>query len=523
MSTKALRSMAFVVGFLALCSCAVVGGVQGGGSAAESRQQISLKASTENFPNPERGLPMRIDPDWPANVDWPVCSPPFPDNQLAYRGRTAELDTATLRAGREQGSSMIMLRFSLAESRTTPLSEDLLQLLQRDFDHARDAGVKVIPHFAYNYPNGGPDTSLAIMSGHIDQLAPILQRNVDVIAFVPFGLIGCWGEQHNSVNGLVTSDRGYNRYSEDGLKLVERWFAAVPAERMITVRYPFHKFQWGNGLGDDPVAENAPIAPVADAEAFDGSIRARWGHQEDCMACGEWNAGTWLNPHSKVNGKAAEVKEFLAADTRYVVQSGEIGAGCCELTNEGVDEDGDGWAQDYESCARMMPMLEQLHFTTFNHNDDPARVERLRKEGCFDELSRRLGYRFVASSGSLPAEARAGSPLGLDLSITNEGFATPYNERDVEVVLRNTATGAMHVIAVADDPRQWAAGETHRLQVNDVLPADLAAGTYDVLLNLPDPQPSLRSRPEFSIRLANEGWEPATGFNRLADVSVVSG
>ena len=49
------------------------------------------------------------------------------------------------------------------------------------------------------------------------------------------------------------------------------------------------------------------------------------------------------------------------------------------------------------------------------------------------------------------------------------------------------------------------------------IPTDMPAGQYEVLLDLPDPYPSLRGRPEYSIRLANgDTWEPSTGFNRLS-------
>lgn len=32
------------------------------------------------------------------------------------------------------------------------------------------------------------------------------------------------------------------------------------------------------------------------------------------------------------------------------------------------------------------------------------------------------------------------------------------------------------------------------------------AGTYDLLLHLPDASPSLAARPEYSIQTANTGW-----------------
>jgi hypothetical protein len=48
------------------------------------------------------------------------------------------------------------------------------------------------------------------------------------------------------------------------------------------------------------------------------------------------------------------------------------------------------------------------------------------------------------------------------------------------------------------------------------LPSTMPKGNYALLLNLPDPQSALRSRPEYSIQLANSNtWEASTGFNNL--------
>jgi hypothetical protein len=44
----------------------------------------------------------------------------------------------------------------------------------------------------------------------------------------------------------------------------------------------------------------------------------------------------------------------------------------------------------------------------------------------------------------------------------------------------------------------------------------MAAGSYDLLLHLPDAAARLKGRPEYAIRLANAGaWEPTTGMNSL--------
>jgi hypothetical protein len=64
----------------------------------------------------------------------------------------------------------------------------------------------------------------------------------------------------------------------------------------------------------------------------------------------------------------------------------------------------------------------------------------------------------------------------------------------------------------------WGAGETHVVRVTQPLPPDIDAGSYDVLLHLPDPD----GRAAYSIRLANRDvWETATGFNNIRSRVVV--
>ena len=54
------------------------------------------------------------------------------------------------------------------------------------------------------------------------------------------------------------------------------------------------------------------------------------------------------------------------------------------------------------------------------------------------------------------------------------------------------------------------------LEQEFTLPADIIAGDYDLLLNLPDKYASISNRSEYAIRLANtDVWEEVTGYNKL--------
>ena len=90
-------------------------------------------------------------------------------------------------------------------------------------------------------------------------------------------------------------------------------------------------------------------------------------------------------------------------------------------------------------------------------------------------------------------------------------------------MLRKTSTGALYRFPLPADPRLWLAGTTTTLSHNLTLPASMPAGNYALLLNLPDPAPSLANLLAYSLRLANSGlWETSTGFNTLLHTVAVT-
>jgi hypothetical protein len=84
------------------------------------------------------------------------------------------------------------------------------------------------------------------------------------------------------------------------------------------------------------------------------------------------------------------------------------------------------------------------------------------------------------------------------------------------LVLRNLTTNSVYALPANVDPRFWTPGVTSTVNTSVTVPSTVPPGSYQLLLNLPDPEPTLHDRPEYSIRLANIGlWEPSTGYNNL--------
>jgi Domain of unknown function (DUF4832)/Domain of unknown function (DUF4874) len=471
-------------------------------------QRRTYTPSLENFPNPERGFAFENDVAWPAQTPWPFCTDPRNDfSKYDYVAWNDPLKPEFLRRERAQGRSVVASRYHIADFRSRPLTPEYLAFLQRDFDTARNAGIKLSLRFAYNYPNGGPDAPLKVILGHIGQLGPVFKKNADVIAYLEAGFVGCWGEWHHSSNGLSgegTPQDGYLTAAEK--TILGALLAAVPRQRMIALRYPRQKFEYFGS------PDFVPIAPLSAAQAFTGDDRARIGHQEDCFVCSESHGGSYRNPRGDLN----EIPRFLAQENRFVVQEGEPGSP--ETISPDVPGNPDS---KLASCPVVLEELSSKFWSVlglFDLGSKTSVIDRWKREGCHDEIARRLGYRFQLLSAELPRLARPGQKLSAQFVMTNDGFANPYNPRRLELVLRAKSGGALSRISVYDDARLKlpAPGETRTIRLGVRLPSTLKSGRYELLLALPDPAPSLKNRPEYAVRLANEGvWEEKTGLNAL--------
>ena len=163
------------------------------------------------------------------------------------------------------------------------------------------------------------------------------------------------------------------------------------------------------------------------------------------------------------------------------------------------------------SCPTALDELSGFHWAYLNTDYHQDVLAGWGYGGCLPEVTRRLGYRFALQTGTYPESASPGGALGVSITVRNDGFAAPTNPRGVALVLRDTTTGTYYWFTLDADPREWTGTTT--LTQTVTLPADMPAGSYALLLTLPDPQ---LSDPAYAIRLANENvWEPSTGWNNL--------
>ncbi|WP_169435036.1 DUF4832 domain-containing protein [Neolewinella persica] len=498
------------------------------GTVQAQTTTVTYPVSTVDFPNPERGF-YRYTETRSGNYDQ-LTESELADFRNPYTPNGAQYSIV---------STLAFRYFFLEDFKAGPISAAYLNGVTADFAAARAAGVKIIPRFAYTDEvngNGCPsficppygDAPKNIVLDHIDQLAPILEANRDVIAAVQMGFIGTWGENYYTDFFGDASPEGngqlFDADWQNRNEVLSALLSAVPEERMVQVRYPQAKQRYIYGLQAPTTA-----APLTSAEAFSGTDKARLGFHNDCFLASAADFGTYVdygngtpgNPNPGAGGDTTNLKPYFARDSRYVVVGGET---CSDGYNP------------QNNCAGTDPAafgdeeMRRLHYSYLNSDYNNEVNNDWGTGGCMEAIKRSLGYRFELVSGTYGNNVEQGGELALDLQLENSGYAAPYNARNVELILRNTATGSVWVGTLDDDPRLWPreAG-TISLTPGICVPAFMATGTYDLLLNLPDPMPSLHDNPDFSIRLGSllpggaDGWEPATGYNDLGhQVTVVT-
>ncbi|MEV4474340.1 DUF4832 domain-containing protein [Nonomuraea sp. NPDC049504] len=389
-----------------------------------------------------------------------------------------DFDADTLRSYRtNENISLVMCVFYLAEFTGRPLSQAALAQLQQQFDTVRQAGLKMILRFAYTTSEDGADAPKDRVLAHLDQLAPYLRANQDVISVMQAGFIGAWGEWYYTQNfgnaGNVTAADWANRKA-----VVDKLLSVLPSTRMVQLRTP--KFK-------RTLYSTTPVTP---GQAHGGSAVARIGHHNDCFLASPDDYGTYED--------AAVEYPYLSSDTAHVAMGGET----CNPNPPRSD------------CPTAQDELARFHWSYLNADYHTGVLESWSTGGCRAAVSRSLGYRLSLVSGTYPGTATRGGRLPVRITVRNDGYAAPVNPRGLELVLRDTATSAVTRIPLSADPRKWQAGGTTTVAQTVTLPTSLPAGSYALLLGLPDPlQPS---RAEYAIRLANDGtWEATTGLNRL--------
>ena len=413
----------------------------------------------------------------PGLIPLPVAPPAWDVFRNPERGFYSSADLLkepSLAFVGESGNTLVHAPIRLDPYRDTPLPPEFLSELDDAFARVRGAGLKVIPRFMYNfgpYPRSEPDASEEQIVAHLAQLAPVLEANGDVLLLLQGGFVGAWGEWHSSTHRLDRDQKAKRR-------ILDALLAAVPRDRMVALRFPTDI--------DDLVGKLPPD------RAFSGDPVARVGSHQDCFLGSETDVGTW----GRTGNNVETDKDRMSERARFVAVGGETCA-----------------PGPRANCWFASEEMRRMHWTYLNEDFHPDVIARFQADACFLDFEIRLGYRFVLERAAYRVH---GDHLRLVARFRNEGYAALFNPRPIVVVLEGG--GRRFDLPMRADPRRWPSLEASHIAEDLRLPDDLPAGTYRLSLWLPDSAPRLRNRPEYAIRLANQGvWDAKRGLNRIAE------
>ncbi|MBR1472814.1 MAG: DUF4832 domain-containing protein [Paludibacteraceae bacterium] len=428
------------------------------------------------FPNPERGFITML-------TGHLTQSKPN-----AVKGKESYLDA---HASNDKGT-LILVHYYLDNFKSTAtLPTAVLNGFDEDMAVLRNKGMKAIIRFSYvdNAQNEtASDAPFSIVQQHINQYKSHWQANADVIFCFQAGIVGAWGEWY------YTSNYGnkVSTMNSDRRQVVDALLAAVPADRCIQLRTPKFKTSYVNST-----------QPLSESEAYTGTAKARLGQHNDAFLYDYDNMGTYQD--------TATEKPWLAQETLYVPIGGET-----DITDVNKAKK---WATYDKTTAEM----SRLHWTFIQSGYATQTTDYWRGNGTFDELNRKMGYRYQLVSATLPDQASAGGKANINIKIKNAGYAPLYNERHAYLVLK--AAGRQYKIQLQTDPRRWKPnGVVTTVNEQVTIPSDVPSGTYELYLYLPDAYSSIASNPAYAIRFANNNvWEASSGMNKLNASVTIAG
>ncbi|WP_052345225.1 DUF4832 domain-containing protein [Alkaliflexus imshenetskii] len=432
---------------------------------------VTYTETNEIIANPERGL-----------QKYSITNASY-NNTSGY----TNLSQSTLEGWRtgDDKVTVIFRYFLLDNFINSNISQTYLSNIQNDFNVIRNAGLKCIVRFSYsNAQSSSPQQPIkSRILTHINQLAPLLEANKDVIYSHQAGFLGTWGEWYytNSeefgTDGTVNSTQWANRK-----EIVDAMLSATPVNVPVQVRYPkIKQTMYGTTqLTPSTAYQNTPIARVG---FYNDAFLNTWGDQ-----------GTYSGVGQYVNPVGTADYVYLANETRYTPITGE--------TN--------GLNSPRTDGANAVIELNATNWSTLNKDYFAQNITNWINSGHFPEIQRRLGYRFVLKNGTYSI---SGTSLSVNIVIQNVGFARLVKPRSAVLVLRNSANGNEYSYTLNTDPRTWEGQITISQTINI---SSIPNGVYTAHIRLADSNSVLATRSEYSIRFANSNvWDSSHGYNNL--------
>lgn len=422
---------------------------------------------------------------------------------------------------------------------TSPVLRDYATML----DEARGKGVKVLFRPRYDKDEAGSPPSDCTFAGgsarvyhadskerqfnHIDAVAKMLGDYKDVVAFIQAGYLGKWGEW-NEEGGASAQPLLTNRANPDDLNTYDRThiidhilskYAAAGIKQDVELRTPV----FAKEVVERYEQENKPPPNIGlHNDCFMSS------RQSDEVPVDGSDSGTYSDfkppDGSPYNFNNAVLARAWAAD--WTADSSFGGETCPrDIDLDKFSDENERW----RVCANMIgaksePALLHMNYLNGDYLDDkvrpsgelvPGAVTTWLAGGCYDEIQRKLGYRFEVRGVKYTPTLTEDQKFLVSVDIENTGWGKLHKPRNARLVLRNGTSPSLKYTFSGGPVSSWAPGTTRTISVIRSAPPP---GTYEVRLWIPDPD--AKSRIAYAVKLATlrDGdpvFDPVTGENNL--------
>ncbi len=324
------------------------------------------------------------------------------------------------------------------------LTEDALNVLQQTFDNIRDFGGRVIVRICYDpWYNGRSNVTPEHkwVMRHVEQLAPVLSKNTDVIVALEMGMHGAYGEMHSDTS--IT----YDRVAE----AVNLMLRSTPPELKILTRTGNYsaKVLGFDNWGVDFHIDGEKFAEIAKAK---GDTMYRVGMFNDGYLGTQYDYGTWGADckTSICREEGVAWLEKYSINTPYGGEALTTADGYQVInTPEFLAYEGFRTHTSYLNIQWNNNLIDSWKKTPFKQKDfdyDPARVDSL---SGFKYINDHLGYRFVLRESWLSDTVGADGILRAKLRIQNVGFGNLTRKMKASIYIHGMADfGPLDTIAM---------------------------------------------------------------------------
>jgi hypothetical protein len=362
--------------------------------------------------------------------------------------------------------TVIQRQFFLRDFITgTPITSTYLKNMQTDFNRIRAAGAKVVVRFSYtaNSSTVYQPTKAQILA-HIRQLAPVINRNKDVIVCVQAGFIGRWGEWYYTGSTEfgdaypVSTTQWSNRK-----QVLDEMLLRFSSDILVQVRYVEAKqIMYGNTF-------------VGRIGFYNDSFLGTWG-----------DSGTFSVSSVNATPSTSQVSYWQTQTVNLPV------IGETNMVNSPRTD-----------CSNALVELNRYNWSLINKDYFTTVISNWQTNGCFSTIQKSIGYDFRLNISNINNGI-------LTINIGNYGYANLFKDRRAFLVCKNTTTNVNYSFLIDSNFKNCTT--TSYNIVTNLTTLGLPTGTYKLYLNLPDP---LISNKLYSIQTSNLNTWTTEGFNDL--------